>query len=82
MLTSGKGDWARLKADHEEDYKQLPIDPHDHQTAIAAIRGPRTGRRRDVLSRTLSFGPIEALLRYIVLSTIATSMGNRYLVTP
>ena len=40
LVNSGERDWAFFKADHQAEYKQLPIDPHRTQISVIAIRPP------------------------------------------
>ena len=71
------GDWALFKADHEETYKQLPIDPPDQKNAVAALRRPASKLWCGFATRTLNFGPSDAVLHYNVLSRILVALTNR-----
>lgn len=72
-----KAGWGLLKADHEEAYKQLPIDPADQRNAIIALRHPKSGKWFGFITRTLIFGAVAAVLHYNVFSRLWTAVINK-----
>lgn len=70
-------DWALFKADHEAAYKQLPLAPADQNTAIIALRDPKTGKWHGFRSRTLMFGSVAAVLHYNIFSRLVTAVFTR-----
>ena len=66
----------------EDAYKNLPIDPDDMSTAIAALRHPTTHRRRGFVARTLISGPIDAVINYNVTSRVPAAQACRCLGLP
>ena len=71
-----------FKADCKVAYKQLPIDPADQATAIAALRHPSEGKWYGLVTKTLIFGSVADVLRNNLLSRILTALVNRYLGIP
>ena len=70
-------DWALFKADHEADYKQIPLSPKDKAYALIAPRSPTDGKWFGFVSRTLTFGAAAAILHYNVFSRMITALVCR-----
>ena len=75
-------DWHLFKDDHEAAYKKLPIAPDDQQTAIVALRHPKSGNWFGFVARTLVFGSVADVLRYNVLPRIWAALCCRLLGIP
>ena len=70
-------DWSFFKADHQEAYKQLPLDPSETNLAIIGLRNPADKQRYGFYSRTLVFGAVSAVLHYNVFSRILAEIFTR-----
>ena len=77
LLNLGVRDWSFFKADHEADYKQLPVKEEHSKLAVIALRNPVGGQWYGFFSRTLMFGAISAVLHYNLFSRLLTELVNR-----
>ena len=83
QLCGGKSDERHLvKADHEAEYKQLPIAPSDQCTAVVALRHPKSPMWFGFVTRTLVFGSVAADIRYNILSGIWSAIFARPMLIP
>ena len=73
------GDWALFKDDHEEAYKQLPIDPADQRNTIVSLRHRAKNAWFGFVARAFICGPNSAVLRYNVISRILVARISRFL---
>ena len=63
---TGDRDWAFSKSDHESSYKQLPPQDNHAKLAVSALRSPVGDQRYGLISRTMMYGAIAAVLHYNV----------------
>ena len=82
LLSEVKLELGMVKADHEAAYKQLPIDPADQALTIIALRCPKANKWYGIVTRTLVFGAVAAVLRYNVFSRSASALVFRVLGIP
>ena len=82
LVSSAAFDWEFSKADHEADYKQLPLEGKHSQLAVIALKGPKTKRRYGFFIRTMVFGAVAAVLHYNVFSRTLAELANHFLGIP
>ena len=71
-----------FKADHEADYKQLPMDVAHSKLAAIALRSPLDNRRYGFVIRTMVFGDVDDVLHYNVFPRLISEIPTHLFGTP
>ena len=71
-----------LKADHDAEYKQLPLDPDFAGITVVALRGPVTSKWHEFFPRVLLFGAVSSVIHYNFFARSLAVLINRTLGIP
>ena len=74
--------WEVCKADHQDAYKNLPINPDQAPLCIVALRCPADGGGYGFPPLTLLFGAAAATLRYSCFSRILAAVACSFFGLP
>ena len=74
--------WSFFKADHEADYKQLPMGASHSSLAVIPLMSPRGNPRYGFIIRAMMFGAVAALLRYNVFPRLISELSTQIFGVP